>query len=183
MPSPFEHVSGDPLLGLTGYCEQSLKVIETERGAIAPLPGLILERPSRMLKKSLFSPAQPSCAKTHLSPSGVLALLRGSTYRTEYASPLRVLRPCWTNCLSILRLQGEARICDKWALGQSRNGKYLHVLTRECWYPTLAVLLVLALHFLLQRLLNLDRRELQDAKPTRAAAIVGADRLKARAAW
>ena len=41
---------------------------------------------SRMLKK----PA-----------SGVLALLRGSTYRTEYASPLRVLRPCWTNFLSI----------------------------------------------------------------------------------
>jgi hypothetical protein len=27
--------------------------------------------------------------------------------------------------LSILRLQGEARVCEKWALGQSRNGKYL----------------------------------------------------------
>jgi hypothetical protein len=42
---------------------------------------------SRMLKKSA---------------SFVLALFRGSTYRTEYASPLRVLRPCWTNFLSIL---------------------------------------------------------------------------------
>jgi hypothetical protein len=66
MPSPFEHVSGDPLLGLTGYGEQSLKVIETERGSIAPLPGLILERPHRMLEQSLFSPARPWCAKTHL---------------------------------------------------------------------------------------------------------------------
>jgi hypothetical protein len=37
------------------------------------------------------------------SASGVLASLRGSTYRTEYASPLRVLRPCWTAFLSILR--------------------------------------------------------------------------------
>jgi len=35
-----------------------------------------------MLKKSLFSPAQPRCAKTHLSPSFVLASLRGSTYRS-----------------------------------------------------------------------------------------------------
>src|SRR5574338_1289178 len=36
------------------------------------------------------------------SASGVLASLRGSTYRTEYASPLRLLRPCWTAFLSIL---------------------------------------------------------------------------------
>ncbi len=36
------------------------------------------------------------------SASGVLASLRGSTYGTEYASPLRSLRPCWTNFLSIL---------------------------------------------------------------------------------
>ena len=36
------------------------------------------------------------------SASGVLASLRGSTYRKEYASPLRLLRPCWTDFLSIL---------------------------------------------------------------------------------
>jgi len=35
-----------------------------------------------MLKKSLFSPAQPRCAKTHRSPGFVLASLRGSTYRS-----------------------------------------------------------------------------------------------------
>ena len=35
-----------------------------------------------MLRKSLFSPAQPRCAKTHLSPRFVLASLRGSTYRS-----------------------------------------------------------------------------------------------------
>jgi len=34
--------------------------------------------------------------------SGVLASRRGSTYHTEYASPLRSLRPCWTDFLSIL---------------------------------------------------------------------------------
>jgi len=39
-------------------------------------------KPDKMLKKSLFSPAQPRCAKTHLSPSSVLASLRGSTYRS-----------------------------------------------------------------------------------------------------
>jgi hypothetical protein len=37
------------------------------------------------------------------SASVVLAPLRGSTYRTAYASPLRSLRPCWTAFLSILR--------------------------------------------------------------------------------
>jgi hypothetical protein len=42
---------------------------------------------SRMLKKSA---------------SGVLASLRGSTYRSD-ASPLRSLRPCWPAFLSILR--------------------------------------------------------------------------------
>ena len=36
------------------------------------------------------------------SASGVLAALRGSTYRTEYASPLRLLRPCWTAFLNSL---------------------------------------------------------------------------------
>ena len=34
--------------------------------------------------------------------SGVLAALRGSTYRKEYASPLRLLRPCWTAFLNSL---------------------------------------------------------------------------------
>ena len=43
MSSGFEGVSGDPLLGFTRYREKSLKVIETERGSIAPFPRLILE--------------------------------------------------------------------------------------------------------------------------------------------
>src|SRR5438105_9085542 len=69
-----------------------------------------------MLKKSLFSPAQPQRAKTRLFPCSVLALLRPSTgtrpphhsaARTDvvllirrtvrprgYASGLRSLRPC-----------------------------------------------------------------------------------------
>jgi hypothetical protein len=37
------------------------------------------------------------------SASGVLDSRRGSTYGTQYASPLRSLRPCWTDFLSILR--------------------------------------------------------------------------------
>ena len=36
------------------------------------------------------------------SASIVLASLRGSTYGTEYDSPLRSLRPRWTAILSIL---------------------------------------------------------------------------------
>ena len=36
-------MSGNPLLGLTRDSEKCLKVIETERGPIAPFPGLILE--------------------------------------------------------------------------------------------------------------------------------------------
>ena len=35
--------------------------------------------------------------------SFVLALLRGSTYESEYDSPLRSLRPRWTTFLNILR--------------------------------------------------------------------------------
>ena len=35
--------------------------------------------------------------------SVVLATLRGSTYGTKYDSPLRSLRPCWTDILSILQ--------------------------------------------------------------------------------
>jgi hypothetical protein len=75
-----------------------------------------------------------------------------------------------------------ARICDKRGLSQSRNGKYQHFLAREVWYPALPVLLVLGLHLLLQRVLNLDRREQQDAKPTRVAAVIGADRFETPAA-
>ena len=39
--------------------------------------------PSRMLKKSLFSPALPRRAETRRSPSGVLVSLRGSPHRVE----------------------------------------------------------------------------------------------------
>ncbi len=35
--------------------------------------------------------------------SVVLASLRGSTYRTEYVSPLRSLRPCRRDVLTILQ--------------------------------------------------------------------------------
>ncbi len=86
-----------------------------------------------MLKQSQFSPAQPRRAKTRLSPSIVLASLRGSTYPMRFlevgntgwafpfakphckgerptrsavctSSALHSLRPCWTTFLSILRL-------------------------------------------------------------------------------
>src|SRR5438093_13682034 len=56
-----------------------------------------------MLKKSLFSPARPWRAETRLFPCFVLASLRGSTYDTEYDSPLRSLQPRRTAILSILR--------------------------------------------------------------------------------
>ena len=36
------------------------------------------------------------------SASGVLAALRGSTYGSEYDSPLRLLRPCWAAFLNSL---------------------------------------------------------------------------------
>jgi len=36
MPSTFEHVSGNPLFGVTRDGDKSLKIIETERGSIAP---------------------------------------------------------------------------------------------------------------------------------------------------
>jgi hypothetical protein len=36
----------------------------------------------------------------------VLASLRGSTYKKEYASPLHSLRPCRTTFLSIIRDYG-----------------------------------------------------------------------------
>ncbi len=36
------------------------------------------------------------------SANSVLASLRSSTYPRGYVSGLHSLRPCWTNCLSIL---------------------------------------------------------------------------------
>jgi len=79
---------------------------------------------SRMLKQSLFSPAQPRCVRTPRSPSSVFAsfdlqrgpsrltnsaartdlvlLIRRTVHPRGYVSALHSLRPCWTNCLSIL---------------------------------------------------------------------------------
>jgi hypothetical protein len=51
--------------------------------------GPLSNRTSRLLKKSA---------------SSVLATFRGSTYGTEYASPLRLLQPCWTAFLNSLRV-------------------------------------------------------------------------------
>ena len=45
----------------------------------------------------------PNCSRMlKKAASFVLASLRGSTYRTEYVSPLRSLRPRWTAFLTIL---------------------------------------------------------------------------------
>jgi hypothetical protein len=55
-----------------------------------------------MLKKSLFSPAQPWRAETRLSPCSVLASIRSSTYLRGYASDFHSLRPCWTTFLRTL---------------------------------------------------------------------------------
>ena len=44
MPSSFEGVSGDPLLGVAREGDKGFEVIETERCPIAPRSGLILER-------------------------------------------------------------------------------------------------------------------------------------------
>ena len=60
-------------------------------------------RTSMMLKKSVFSPAQPPHAKTRFSPSFVLASFRPSTYPRGYASALHSLRPRRTAFLTILR--------------------------------------------------------------------------------
>jgi hypothetical protein len=47
-----------------------------------------------MLEKSLFSPARPLRAETRFSPGGVLASLRGSTYRSvRLASSLAAALP------------------------------------------------------------------------------------------
>ncbi len=79
-----------------------------------------------MLKKSLFSPAQPWCAKTHPSPSSVLGSFKPFTHRSKptggkvairshvieesgsseaWCVPpaLHSLRPCWAAFLSILQ--------------------------------------------------------------------------------
>jgi hypothetical protein len=63
--------------------------------------GLLGQTPSRLLTKSA---------------SGVLAALGGSTYRREYASPRRLLRPCWTAFLNSLR----------WLLNESVRIQALH---------------------------------------------------------
>ena len=42
--SALQDVSGHPLLGFKRDIHQRLKVIETERGPVAPHPGLILEQ-------------------------------------------------------------------------------------------------------------------------------------------
>src|SRR6266849_2070942 len=99
--SPTQPTDGTAILchcSTSGYrtsppgCAQQFSCIRLSRHT--PLAGC---------EKSLFSPAQPRRAETHLSPSGVLASLRGSTYRSVLLSPLRSLRPCWTAFLSILR--------------------------------------------------------------------------------
>src|SRR5437016_870924 len=79
------HCSDWILLRLAGQRRCRLR---TSSGSLVRSVGEVREYPSRMLKKSA---------------SFVLASLRSSTYRTEYASPLRLLRPCWTAFLSILR--------------------------------------------------------------------------------
>jgi hypothetical protein len=52
MPSTFEYVSGNPLLGVTRDAGKGLKVIETERSPIAPRSGLILERAGEVVEKN-----------------------------------------------------------------------------------------------------------------------------------
>jgi hypothetical protein len=42
-------------------------------------------RSCRMPKQSLFSPTQPRCAKTHLSPSSVLPSFRPSTLSRSFS--------------------------------------------------------------------------------------------------
>jgi len=46
----------------------------------------------------------------------VLASLGGSTYKPEYASPPRLLRPCWTALLNILRaiLETTFHVNHRW---------------------------------------------------------------------
>ena len=90
-----------------------------------------------MLKKSLFSPAQPRRAETRLFPCVVLASFRSSTYPTwrtsclgslgragekSDASGLHSLRPCRTALLNILGeiggRDGPLRIEDANDLGR-----------------------------------------------------------------
>jgi len=62
------------------------------------------------------------------SASCVLAALRGSTYRREYASSLRLLRPCWTAILNSLR----------WLLNRSVSVQALRFCHAQvvCQHPT-----------------------------------------------
>lgn len=61
MPSAFEGVSGDPLLGLTRDVDKGFEVIETERCPIPPRPGLTFERPrkSRREERTLLTAILP----------------------------------------------------------------------------------------------------------------------------
>lgn len=63
MSSTFEHMSGNPLLGLTRDGDKGFEVIETEQSPIAPLSGLILERPreSRREEQTLLAAILPDC--------------------------------------------------------------------------------------------------------------------------
>ena len=63
------------------------------------------------------------------SASGVLTSLRGSTYSKEYASPLRLLRPCWTAFLSIL--QGYASVILHAQLVDFEGAQ--HSFSAACW--------------------------------------------------
>ena len=72
------------------------------------------------------------------SVSGVLAALRGSTYCSEYASPRRVLRPCWTAFLNSLRwlLKGSVsiqtlRVCSAPVVCQHPASRMLKKSARE----------------------------------------------------
>jgi len=67
-----------------------------------------------MLKKSLFSPAQPRRAETHLSPSGVLASLTGTVKRRSAEE----LRPCLGQGAS---LGEEAVLADSGLAGEARD--------------------------------------------------------------
>ena len=62
-----------------------------------------------MLKKSLFSPAQPRRVETHLSPSGVLASFRGSTYRMRF-SGVEALKGLFRSPRTIARANGPHEV-------------------------------------------------------------------------
>jgi hypothetical protein len=55
-----------------------------------------------MLKNICSHPPTPARRDAPYTGSGVLTSLKGSTYRKEYASPSRSLRPCYKTFLNIL---------------------------------------------------------------------------------